>query len=35
MRIIVEAKDEPAAKRYIQAVAEIRRSVLEGRSGGR
>ena len=34
MRIIVEAKDEPAAQRYIQAVSEIRRSVLEG-AGGR
>ncbi len=30
MRIIVEAKDEPAAKRYIQAVSEIRQTVLEG-----
>jgi phosphomannomutase len=31
MRIIVEAKDEPAANRYIQAVSEIRQSVLDGR----
>ncbi len=31
MRIIVEAKDEPTAKRYIQAVSEIRQSVLDGR----
>jgi len=31
MRIIVEAKDEAAAKRYIQAVSEIRESVLAGR----
>jgi phosphomannomutase len=30
-RIIVEAKDEPAANRYIQAVSEIRQSVLDGR----
>ncbi len=29
MRVIVEAKDESAAGRYIQAVSEIRRSVLE------
>ncbi len=29
MRIIVEAKDEAAAQRYIQTVAEIRKSVLE------
>jgi phosphomannomutase len=29
MRIIVEARDEPAARRYIQAVSEIRESVLE------
>jgi phosphomannomutase len=28
MRVIVEAKDEPTARRYIEAVAEIRRSVL-------
>jgi len=28
MRIIVEAKDESAAERYIQAVSQIRRSVL-------
>lgn len=28
MRIIVEAKDEPAAKRYLQAVSEIRKAVL-------
>jgi phosphomannomutase len=30
MRIIVEAKDEVTAKRYIQAVSEIRESVLAG-----
>ncbi|MEN6428200.1 MAG: phosphoglucosamine mutase [Phycisphaerales bacterium] len=29
MRIIVEARDDSAAGRYIQAVSEIRRSVLE------
>lgn len=29
MRIIVEAKDEPAAQRYIQTVAGIRKFVLE------
>lgn len=31
MRIIVEAKDEVTAKRYIRAVSEIRESVLAGR----
>jgi phosphomannomutase len=34
MRIIVEAKNEPAAQRYIQAVSEIRKAVLKG-AGGR
>jgi len=29
MRIIVEAKDELAAMRYVQAVSEIRQAVLE------
>jgi len=29
MRVIVEAKDEPTARRYIQAVSDIRKSVLE------
>ena len=29
MRVIVEARDEPAARRYIEAVADIRRSVLQ------
>jgi phosphomannomutase len=29
MRVIVEAKDEPTARRYIQAVSDIRRSVLQ------
>ena len=28
MRVIVEAKDEPTARRYIQAVSDIRQSVL-------
>ena len=28
MRVIVEAKDEPAARRYLQAVSDIRKSVL-------
>ncbi len=28
MRVIVEARDEPTARRYIEAVSEIRRSVL-------
>jgi phosphomannomutase len=28
MRVIVEAKDEPTARRYLQAVADMRRSVL-------
>jgi phosphomannomutase len=35
MRIIVEAKDEPTANRYIQAVSEIRQSVLDGGGGNR
>jgi phosphomannomutase len=34
MRIIVEAKDEPAAQRYIHAVSEIRGSVLGRDDGG-
>jgi phosphomannomutase len=29
MRVIVEAKDEPTARRYIQAIADICKSVLE------
>jgi phosphomannomutase len=29
MRVIVEARDEPAARRYLRAISEIRRSVLE------
>jgi phosphomannomutase len=29
MRMIVEARDEPTARRYIEAVADIRKSVLE------
>lgn len=29
MRVIVEARDEPAAHRYVEAVAEMRRSILE------
>ena len=33
MRAIVEAKDEPAARRYIEAVSDIRKSVL-GKTGG-
>jgi len=28
MRVIVEARDEPAARRYLQAVSDIRQSVL-------
>jgi phosphomannomutase len=28
MRVIVEAKDEPTARRYIEAVSDIRRAVL-------
>jgi phosphomannomutase len=28
MRVIVEAKDEPAARRYLQAISDIRQSVL-------
>ncbi len=28
MRVIVEARDEPTARRYIEAVSEIRRSVV-------
>ena len=28
MRVIVEARDEPTARRYVQAVSDIRRSVL-------
>jgi phosphomannomutase len=35
MRMIVEARDEPAARRYIDRVMEIRTSVLEGDSGDR
>lgn len=34
MRIIVEARDESAAQRYIQAVSEIRKSVLEHDNAG-
>ena len=34
MRMIVEAKDEPTARRYIQAVFDIRQSVLGPASGG-
>ncbi len=34
MRVIVEAEDENAANRYIQAVSEIRRSVLECPNAG-
>ena len=34
MRVIVEAKDEPTARRYIQALADIRTSVLERRAAG-
>jgi phosphomannomutase len=29
MRVIVEARDEPAARRYIQAIADIRKSILD------
>ena len=29
MRVIVEAKDEPTARRYLRAIADIRQSVLE------
>ncbi|MBM4023858.1 MAG: phosphoglucosamine mutase [Planctomycetes bacterium] len=29
MRVIVEARDEPTARRYLQAVADIRRAVLQ------
>ena len=29
MRVIVEAKDEPTARRYVQAISDIRKSVLE------
>jgi phosphomannomutase len=32
MRMIVEARDEPTARRYTEAVSEIRMSVLEQRS---
>jgi len=28
MRVIVEARDEPTARRYIEAVADMRRSIL-------
>ncbi len=28
MRVIVEAKDEPTARRYLQAISDIRKSVL-------
>jgi phosphomannomutase len=31
MRIIVEAKDEPTARRYLQAISDIRQSVLDYR----
>jgi phosphomannomutase len=34
MRMIVEAKDEPAARRYIQAVFDIRQSVLGSGAAG-
>jgi phosphomannomutase len=34
MRVIVEAKDEPTARRYVQAVSDIRRSVLEPGAAG-
>jgi phosphomannomutase len=33
MRVIVEAKDEPTARRYIQAISSMRKSVL-GLGGG-
>jgi len=33
MRVIVEAKDEPSARRYIEAVSGIRESVM-GKTGG-
>jgi len=29
MRVILEARDEPTAQRYIQAVSDIRKSVLD------
>jgi len=29
MRVIVEARDEPTARRYLQVVADLRRAVLE------
>ena len=29
MRVIVEAQDEPTARRYVQAISDIRKSVLE------
>jgi hypothetical protein len=32
MRMIVEARDEPTARRYIETVSDIRTSVLEERS---
>jgi phosphomannomutase len=34
MRLIVEAKDEPTARRYLGAIAEIRRSVLKPGGAG-
>jgi phosphomannomutase len=34
MRVIVEAKDEPTARRYLQAVSDIRKSVLEPGAAG-
>jgi phosphomannomutase len=33
MRIIVEARDDPTAQRYIQAVSLIRQAVLDGAVG--
>lgn len=35
MRAIVEARDDATARRYIDAVSEIRKSVLEAQGGGR
>lgn len=34
MRVIVETRDEPAAQRYIGAIADIRESVMGKASGG-
>jgi len=34
MRVIVEARDEPTARRYIRAISEIRKSILDARGDG-